>query len=262
MVAEVGGNIFKYKQAIKKAEKKLEGDYNAMGVRAYSLVRKGEVDHPDLQEVADEIDATIGEIEQNKAAIDELKVQKAATRGTRCPNCGSHASAAARFCPGCGVDMQSASTAKATDTKRCPYCDAKLSADATFCRSCGTKVEAGTGMDTGEPSPTAAAAPPPPIAPIQAQVPEAEPETQGIGKCPHCGDPLAPEFSVCFNCGKQLQPTADVVRSHEDKENTLGSFRVKCPNCGWAGIDDQIIRDGKSEDGLCPQCGSDAWDYV
>jgi len=258
----------RYKQTIRKLEKYLQDAFAELGAKTYESAWKGELEAPAFVPLVQKIENIIEAIDTNKQELEELQTARKVARGARCPYCGWTAPAGIRTCLSCGRDMYPGASAQVQtvsappgqvptgsapsmpgNTTLCLQCGRELPIGSVFCGFCGWRVEE---QVAGEPTPT----------PVQVQVPEAEPETQGIGKCPHCGDPLSPESSVCFNCGKQLQPTADVVRSYEVEENNLASFKVICPNCRWTGIDAQINRDGTSEDGLCPQCGSEAWDYV
>ena len=170
----------RYKQTIRKLEKYLQDAFAELGAKTYESAWKGELEAPALVPLVQKIENIIEAIDTNKQELEELQTARKVARGARCPYCGSPASSGARFCPGCGADMQRASMASATDVKRCPYCDVEMSADAEFCRSCGTRVEASTDSSTGEPPPTAAASLPP-------QVSTNVPDAAAIPTTPYAG---------------------------------------------------------------------------
>lgn len=138
--AEDRQSPMRYKKALKVAERKLDETYKAMGVRAYNLVKKGELDAGDLVEVAREIDLITEEVESNLEAIERYKSEKEARKGTKCPSCGRKAAPGARFCPHCGYDL----------TTTCPRCGGTINAGTAFCVVCGAKVGDTEGPDPGE----------------------------------------------------------------------------------------------------------------
>ena len=191
-VERVGsGRAFDHKQAIKKAERRLKETYNALGIRAYNLVKGGAITTADLIEVSGEIDAILEEIEQHKAALVAIRMQKEAARGMTCPFCGVTASPGAKFCAGCGqrMDQPSGSKEAGANMIECPYCGAGTSAGAGFCRSCGNKL-------------TQEAFVPGPPGTIDAAVVTSA--TGSANSCVHCGEILPSEATFCVNCGKSV----------------------------------------------------------
>lgn len=80
-----------------------------------------------------------------------------------CPNCGTRVAASAKVCPGCGAQFAE----EAVEQFECPLCNAVVDVNATACPNCGVAFADEEG--------TAAAAPPPQVAP--ARSPAAEPVT-------------------------------------------------------------------------------------
>lgn len=182
-VERVGcGRAFDHKQAIKKAERRLQETYSALGIRAYNLVKAGAVTTADLVEVSGEIDAVLVEIEQHKEALEAIRMQKEAARGTRCPYCGMMAAPGAKFCPGCGqrVDLPVGSTEAAINLVQCPYCGASISAGASFCGVCGTKISQEALAAASAPPAAAPEGPSPvPASPVPAPPPGAPGRSAG-----------------------------------------------------------------------------------
>lgn len=246
MVAEAGGNVFRLKQAIKKAEKRLGDSYGAMGIRAYGLIQDGEIDQQDLNVVYGEINSILEEIQEYKAAIKEIQEHRAAQRGKKCPNCGGMASAGARFCPGCGINIEQATApVPAGGMRKCPYCDGVISADAVFCGHCGAKSPPdeetkapeflGTQPTSASTPPETSAQPPPP------------PETTATTIAPEPSDvPQSPTTSPnpIVPGSKTPSETSQIPTPVVQLQQTMHARR--CPHCG-----DEVSIDAR----FCLSCG-------
>jgi hypothetical protein len=92
----------KYKKAIKVNARRLDDAYKAMGARAYRLYRDGKIKHEDLIEVAAEIDSLIDQVEEDKAELDQIIMEK---KGLKCPYCEVKSAPGSKFCPGCGREL-------------------------------------------------------------------------------------------------------------------------------------------------------------
>lgn len=189
---------------------------DALGQAALTAYRAGEIAHPQLVSVCQQVDALNEQIAQREARIEQIRAEKLATplvaapavqtgapcpsckqmipEGAAfcpvcgykvpkappaeavCPSCGSPIPAAAQFCPGCG-----ARKAPAPQTIRCTGCGTELPATALFCPDCGTRVgAAASATPPATPMPLPVTTAPVVVAPIipeQAMVTE---ETEAI----------------------------------------------------------------------------------
>lgn len=62
-----------------------------------------------------------------------------------CGSCGTHNSAAAKFCESCGAELGKETIDMALESRTenvivCPLCGASLPDDAVFCHTCGARV--------------------------------------------------------------------------------------------------------------------------
>jgi len=127
----------KYKKAIKINARKLDDAYKALGARAYRLYRDGKIEHPDLAEVASEIDGLAETVEENKAALDEVMAER---KGTKCPYCDVKSAPGSKFCPGCGRELPLPSELIETEKVPCPKCAKPIPAGTKYCMHCGNKL--------------------------------------------------------------------------------------------------------------------------
>lgn len=232
-----GGSVYSYKQAIKKGERRLSESYTAMGIRAYNLVRQGEVASPELEEVAHEIDAIAMEINSYKGAIEGITTAREVARGLRCPHCGTTAAPGTKFCPGCGQQLALPATPAPANTVVCPSCGGRTDIDSKFCVLCGVDVRE-----------------------LASQQTLAQAEQVGQS-CPHCGDPLEEDAVFCVSCGKTVaaaaetaekgeavaegQPVRQQASTHVEQDNEL------CPHCG------ELLEEGAA---FCVSCGKNMVD--
>jgi hypothetical protein len=63
------------------------------------------------------------------------------TPGRACPDCGRNLPSDARFCSGCGLEL---------DARDCPDCGRELADDAQFCSGCGRSLDGETPPDVDE----------------------------------------------------------------------------------------------------------------
>ncbi len=140
-MAAGGGNIMNYRRAIKHSEKRARDGYTVLGIRAYNLIKQGELSSPELEAVVADIDAAGAEIASYQEAISALQAQKMAAReaarGVKCGSCGTVAAPGARFCPGCGGDLSQPEA----EMKPCAACGENIDGDSAFCHHCGAKLE-------------------------------------------------------------------------------------------------------------------------
>jgi hypothetical protein len=127
----------KFKKSIKVNARKLDDAYKAMGARAYRLYRDGKIKHEDLVEVASEIDMLIAQVEEDKAELDEIIMEK---KGMKCPYCEVKSAPGSRFCPGCGRELPMPSELIETEKVPCPKCAKPVPAGTNYCMHCGQKI--------------------------------------------------------------------------------------------------------------------------
>jgi len=179
----------------------IKAQMDALGQAALTAYRAGEIAHPQLVSICQQVDALNEQIAQREARIEQIRAEKLATppvaapavqagvpcpsckqlipsgaafcpvcgykipkappAEATCPSCGSPIPAAAQFCPGCG-----ARKAPAPQTIRCMGCGAELPATAVFCPDCGIRVgAAASGTPPATPTPLPVAAAPAVVAP-------------------------------------------------------------------------------------------------
>ncbi len=134
-----------------------------------------------------------------------------------CPSCGNKTADNAIFCDQCGARLPAAAVEQAQATVVqapagavpegvliCPDCGAENVPGEVFCDTCGNPLQA-----------------PEPVAPVQAQVAEAEPVTPvaqtGVPYCPTCGAQINAGDTFCGSCGASLAaaPVEEVVPEEE-----------------------------------------------
>lgn len=69
---------------------------------------------------------------ENEELQKEINANKGIEEGCKCPKCGQENVAGAKFCVGCGAQLQ-----EAPKEKFCPECGTSNAADAAFCSGCG-----------------------------------------------------------------------------------------------------------------------------
>lgn len=160
---------------IDQLRRDIQTQMDALGQATLSAYRAGEIAHPQLVTICQQLDSLSEQIAQREARIEQIRAEKLATppvaapvaqAGVPCPNCkqlipegaafcplcgykipkaqpaeaicatcGTPIPAAAQFCPGCG-----ARKAQASQTIRCTGCGTELPTSSVFCPDCGTRV--------------------------------------------------------------------------------------------------------------------------
>ncbi len=131
-------STYRLKQDIKKAEQRRKETYMALGVRVYNLIKEGKINLEELEVPVREIDSIAEEIATKEIAIEKIKKEKKAARGTMCPHCGVQAAPRAKFCPNCGKDMKGPVAEPGTPV--CPRCNKEIDEGDVFCGHCGKKL--------------------------------------------------------------------------------------------------------------------------
>jgi predicted amidophosphoribosyltransferase len=199
---------------------------------ALAAYRAGELTHPTVVQICQQIDALETQISQREARIEQIRQEQIATPppqpGRACSRCGTEVPAAAAFCPGCGAPAPkvapielcarcgvqlptSASFCPTCGTpralrpqpRRCAKCGAELPDAAAFCLECGTRVAVAVQQAPAVVAPQELA--PAFIAPV-ATVPPAR-------RCQNCGESLPEEAAFCLECGTRVSaaPSPEVV---------------------------------------------------
>lgn len=174
--------------AIDQLRRQVQVQMDALGQAALAAYRSGEVVHPQLVAIGQQIDALAEQIAQHEARIEQIRAEKLApplppippTSGPAipCPNCGQRIPAEARFCPACGHKIPPPAPAGAV----CASCGSPVPPAAEFCPTCGARR-----ASVPPPSP-----PPPP---------------QTI-RCPGCGAELPAVAVFCPDCGTRVGAAA------------------------------------------------------
>ncbi len=140
-----------------------------------------------------------------------VKNTDTAAEKTECPKCHASLNKDMRFCPGCGLDMQSTSDNSEKETK-CSACGAVYSKNSKFCPECGNKYN--------------------PCPNCGADIPQDASKCNICGQtflnpCPECGKPIDNENQkFCAECGTSLLKKCSSCNA-EIKGNP--KF---CPECG------------------------------
>lgn len=196
--------------AIDQLRRDIKAQLDALGQSTLAAYRAGEITHPQLGNICQQIDAFNEQIGQREARIEQIRAEKLAIppvaapaplTGVPCPSCKQLIPEGAAFCPLCGYKIPKAPPAaesvcpscgnpmlpetlfcpncgarraQALQTIRCTGCGAELPAIAVFCPDCGTRV--------GAAAPLAPPAPPAliPAVVAPAVVAPATPEELGI----------------------------------------------------------------------------------
>jgi|GEM_PF-805964 len=179
--------------AIDQLRRDIKAQLEALSQAALAAYRAGEIAHPQLVSICQQIDALNEQIGQREARIEQIRVEKLATppvvqAGVPCPSCRQLIPEGAAFCPVCGYKIPKAPPAEATcsscgspmpaaaqfcpncgarktqapQTIRCTGCGAELPATAIFCPDCGARV--GAAVPSAPPTPFGT----PPPAPVGA----------------------------------------------------------------------------------------------
>jgi rRNA maturation endonuclease Nob1 len=169
--------------AIDQLRRDIKAQLDALGQSTLAAYHAGEITHPQLASICQQIDALNEQIAQREARIEQIRVEKLAsppippTAGPSipCPNCRQWIPAEAKFCPSCGHKIPPPAPAGAV----CTACGSPMPAGAQFCPACGARR---------------APAPPPPPTP---------PPPQTI-RCTGCGAELPAVAVFCPDCGTRV----------------------------------------------------------
>ncbi|MBE6464044.1 MAG: zinc-ribbon domain-containing protein [Eggerthellaceae bacterium] len=120
-----------------------------LGASLYETVKE----IPELRESREPLFASIEDIDQKRARIDEeiaeieaqIEAQRASSMTFKCPSCGADVSSGDMFCSTCGISIEEVKAAYAApepaDSLTCSVCGATLSEGDRFCMVCGAKQE-------------------------------------------------------------------------------------------------------------------------
>lgn len=173
--------------AIDQLRRDIKTQLDALGRATLAAYRGGEITHPQLVSICQQIDALNEQIAQREARIEQIRAEKLApppappTAGPSsipCPHCGQRIPAEARFCPVCGHQIPPPAPAEGV----CAACGSPMPAAAQFCPTCGARR---------------APAPPPP--------PPPPPQTI---RCAGCGAELPAIAVFCPDCGTRVGAAA------------------------------------------------------
>lgn len=217
----------KHKALLRKLEKDRGKAFPGLGTLTYQAYLEGKIQDESLLSACEGIRGIDNQIEQEKAAIeslrmqiDQLKVSKKKS-GLACPNCGGPVETGAKFCPNCGQLLAP------PPGNNCPSCGTELSPGARFCGNCGYLIAPESTATpcypaaapavppppaNAIPQPTAnIAPPPPPEAPLTPPQPASPAVGQGEAtveklerRCPSCSAIIEEDALFCGECGKKL----------------------------------------------------------
>jgi RNA polymerase subunit RPABC4/transcription elongation factor Spt4 len=160
--------------AIDQLRRDVSTQMDALGLAALAAYRAGEIAHPRLVGVCQQIDALNEQIGQREARIEQIRAERLGTPPTAgqlaCPNCKQPVAATATFCPSCGAKIPKAPPAEVA----CSFCGSPVPAAAQFCPNCGQRKAA-------------------------------EPKTI---RCANCGVELPAIAVFCPECGAQVKAAA------------------------------------------------------
>lgn len=222
--------------AIDQLRRDIKAQLDALGQSALAAYRAGEITHPQLGNICQQIDALNEKIGQREARIEQIRAEKltpppaaptAARTGLPCPSCKQLIPEGAAFCPVCGHKIPKAAPpaesvcpscgnpmlpetqfcsncgarrVQAPQTIRCAGCGAELPAIAVFCPDCGTRVGAAAPpAPSAQPAPIPAVVAPAAVAPVIPEEPgitAALEETLALEVALSPAEPAAGETSV------------------------------------------------------------------
>ena len=134
--------VAKLKSQVSSLRQKQEELYGHMGRAAALLVRRSEVEHPQLIELGAQIDEIEAQVVGIQSEIERLQAVQGAVSAT-CPSCSAGVAAGVKFCPSCGGAIPQPDMSVATaDEVQCPKCHSPLEAGAKFCGKCGASLGA------------------------------------------------------------------------------------------------------------------------
>ena len=217
---------------IDQLRRDIKAQLDALSQAALTAYRAGEIAHPQLVSICQQIDALNEQIGQREARIKQIHAEKLATPpvvppavqvGVPCPSCKQLIPEGAAFCPVCGYKIPKAAApagsvcpscgnpmlpgaqfcphcgarrAPAPQTIRCTGCGAELPAIAVFCPNCGTRVSA---IASPAPSSPPATPAPVPVAPTPAAVTPVLPEEPVVSEEVEVTPGPEPEVALPFD---------------------------------------------------------------
>lgn len=254
--------------AIDQLRRQVRVQMDALGQAAFTAYRNGEIAHPRLVAIGQQIDALTEQIAQHEARIEQIRAERLMPMPpvppppgptVACPHCGQRIPAQAAFCPYCGFQMpklppaaavcascgsslpagaqfcpvcgarQAPATPPPPQTIRCSGCGAELPAVAVFCPDCGMRVS-GAVSYAPPPEPVSTAWRPP--EPRESPAPASETWTSGEATAP-------------IELGSEGEPWSD--EDQASMEAVSAAATKRCPVC-----EAEIL----TEAAFCPECGA------
>jgi len=126
---------------IDQLRRDIKAQLDALSQAALTAYRAGEIAHPQLVSICQQIDALNEQIGQREARIEQIRAERLATppaaqTGVPCPSCKQLIPDDAAFCPVCGYKIPKAA---APAGSVCPSCGNPMLPGAQFCPHCGAR---------------------------------------------------------------------------------------------------------------------------
>ena len=243
---------------IDQLRRDIKTQLDMLGQTALTVYRRGEVNHPELVAIGQQLDALDEQIRQRERAIEQIRAEQLAAASAQpsqpCPRCHRSVPLIAAFCPHCGASIpkiapagtacRNCGTSIPANAAFCPNCGARkvaepppvrcanfgatLTAGALFCPDCGTRVGQAVSPVIPAATPPASSAPvaaaPAPPAPI-AEVAPAESATVPV--VPDTQSPASDQTEP-----EAIAPTTPTGKVCPNCQTGLPQEAIFCPDCG------------------------------
>lgn len=197
--AEKLRQITSFQGQIRNLQKEIEQSFATLGAATYRVYREGHVQHPELQQACNAINALQSQLEQCEREIHSLRRQEfveTTGSGYRCPQGHGELAPGNRFCPICGAEAVR-STPSSRQVTYCTNCGHSIPSESRFCTECGTPVD----VPHAEPANYSHL---PSYQPMMAGPHRTTPTQEGSRTCPSCGAAASPGNQWCIYCGAAL----------------------------------------------------------
>nr|WP_246879847.1 zinc ribbon domain-containing protein [Bacillus suaedae] len=121
--------------ATKKSRALLE-----VGQTTYKKIRTGEIVDPELIELTTKLVGLDHQLYKASQKVHELNSLGQDDQSIICPSCQTANDQGAKFCGGCGEQVEVAAALESAEGEPCVNCEEDVPAEANFCPCCGTKV--------------------------------------------------------------------------------------------------------------------------